>query len=79
MLKEFRELVARVDGRRVSLSALDARSAAAHEVLVKLRALGRRARAASAPVLTRLAEAPLKGGGGGGGVVVVVVVVVTRR
>ena len=67
--EDFRELVERVDGRRVSLSALDARSAAAHEALVSRFGLSADERGdVERAVLTKLATKDLlKGGGGGGG------------
>ena len=64
--EEFRELVERVDGRRVPLSALDARSDAAHEVLVKRFGLSAdERRDVERAVLTRLATKDLLKGGGG--------------
>ena len=63
---DFRELVERVDGRRVPLSALDARSDAAHEVLVKRFGLtADERRDVERAVLTKLATKDLLKGGGG--------------
>ena len=63
---DFRELVERVDGRRVPLSALDARSAAAQEALVSRFGLSADERGdVERAVLTKLATKDLLKGGGG--------------
>ena len=66
-VEEFRELVERVDGRRVPLSALDARSDAAHEALVSRFGLSADERGdVERAVLTKLATKDLLKGGGVG-------------
>ena len=66
-VEEFRELVERVDGRRVPLSALDARSDSAHEVLVKRFGLTADEKSdVERAVLTKLATKDLLKGGGSG-------------
>lgn len=61
---DFRELVERVDGRRVPLSNLDARSAAAHEALVSRFGLSADERGdVERAVLTKLATKDLLKGG----------------
>ena len=65
-VEEFRELVARVDGRRVPLSALDTRTAAADEALVSRFGLSADERGdVERAVLTKLATKDLLKGGGG--------------
>ena len=62
---DFRELVERVDGRRVPLSALDARSAAAQEALVSRFGLSADEKSdVERAVLTKLATKDLLKGGG---------------
>ena len=64
---DFRELVERVDGRRVPLSALDTRSDAAQEALVSRFGLSADERGdVERAVLTKLATKDLLKGGGGG-------------
>ena len=65
-VEEFRELVGRVDGRRVPLDALDARSDTAHEALVSRFGLSADERGdVERAVLTKLATKDLLKGGGG--------------